>query len=313
MQFAELSERLLTGDRVALAKGITLAENMDQRRGELLRLIAPHTGRAHVIGVTGSPGVGKSTLVGALARSLRSFSHQVGILAIDPSSPFTGGALLGDRVRLEGLESDPGVYTRSMATRGLQGGLCRAAWDTVRLIEAAGFDTVIIETVGVGQADWEVRDLADTVLVILTPGAGDTIQALKAGIMEIADIFVVNKSDLQGAEKTRAEVEGVLSMGRDYAWPPPVQAVVASEGRGVDELVEHIAKHREFLRRDGRWENKRQQRWKAELRTAVLAELQARLGAWEETPVSEQVFLGLVSGQLTVREAANRIIQSVGS
>ncbi len=306
-----MSERLLTGDRSALAKGITLAENMDKRREELLRVIAPHTGRSHILGVTGSPGVGKSTLVGALAKSLRLSSHRVGILAIDPSSPFTGGAFLGDRVRLRGLESDPGVYARSMATRAFQGGLCRAAWDTIRLIEAAGFDTVIIETVGVGQAEWGIKDLADTTLVVLAPGAGDSVQALKAGIMEIADIFVVNKSDLEGARQTRAEVESVLSMRRDEDWSLPVQAVIASDGRGVTELIRHISKHRAFLHSEGRWAKKRHQRWKSELRTAVLLELQARLGDLEGTPVSEQAFLGLVSGRLTTADAVKHIIQSL--
>ena len=284
---------------------------MDERREELLRLIAPHTGRAHIIGVTGSPGVGKSTLVGAMARSLRSRSHRVGILAIDPSSPFTGGALLGDRVRLKGLENDQGLYARSMATRSFQGGLCRAAWDTVRLIEAAGFDTVVIETVGVGQAEWEVKDLADTTLVVLAPGAGDSVQALKAGIMEIADIFVVNKSDLEGAEQTRAEVESVAIMRRREEWPTPVQGVVASDSRGVSELIHQITKHREFLGRDGRWARKRQQRWKSELRTAVLVQLQARLGDLEGNSVSEQAFQGLVSGRLTVSDAVKCIVQSL--
>ncbi len=313
LQLAEILERLLAGDRVALAKGITLVENMDRRREELLRLIAPYTGRAHVLGVTGSPGVGKSTLVGALARSLRASSCRVGILAIDPSSPFTGGALLGDRIRLDGLDNDPGCYARSMATRGIGGGLCRAAWDTARLMDAAGFDPVIIETVGVGQTDWEVRDVADTVLVILAPGAGDSIQALKAGIMEIADIFVINKSDLQGAERTRAEVAAVLDMRKDYEWLPPVQPVVALDGSGLSELIIQIAKHREFLCCDGRWTTNREQRWKAELQSAILAELQARLGAWQETPVTEQALLGVISGRLTVAEAANSILQSVSS
>ena len=306
-----MSKRLLTGDRSALAKGITLAENMDERRGELLRLIAPHTGGAHILGVTGSPGVGKSTLVGALAKSLRRSSHRVGILAIDPSSPFTGGALLGDRVRLRGLESDPGVYARSMATRSFQGGLCRAAWDTIRLIEAAGFDTVIIETVGVGQAEWGIKDLADTTLVVLAPGAGDSVQALKAGIMEIADIFVVNKSDLEGAQQTRAEVESVLSMRRDEDWSSPVAAVIASNGTGVRDLLCHISTHRAFLHREERWARKRHQRWKSELQTAVLLELEARLGALDGTPASEHAFLGLVSGRLTTSDAVKQIIQSL--
>lgn len=294
---------------MALAKGITLAENMDRRRGELLRLIAPYTGRAHVLGVTGSPGVGKSTLVGAMTRVLRTSSANVGILVIDPSSPFTGGALLGDRIRMEGLENDPGVYTRSMATRGLRGGLSRAAWDAVRLMDAAGFDTIIIETVGVGQAEWEIRELADTVLVMLCPGAGDSIQALKAGIMEIADVFIVNKSELPGAGQTRAEVAAMLDMKGNYEWKPPVQSVVSLDGRGVRELVEHIARHRDYLNCDGRWAKNREGRWKAELRAAVLAELQARCAALEESPALGQAFLGVVSGRLTVSEAVDRILR----
>lgn len=313
MRFDEIAERLMAGDRLALAKGITLVENMDPRRGELLRLIAPHTGRAHILGVTGSPGVGKSTLVGAMARSLRASSSKVAILAVDPSSPFTGGALLGDRIRLENLDGDPGVYTRSMATRGLSGGLCRAAWDAVGLMDAAGFDTVIIETVGVGQADWEIRDVADTVLLTLAPGTGDSIQALKAGIMEIADVFVINKSDMEGADQTRADVLTVLHMRRDYEWLPPVQAVVARDGRGLEELIGHIAKHREFIRTEGRWKEKREQRWKTEIREAVQAEILARLGAWEETPASQNALQGVASGRLTVAEAADHIVRSVWS
>jgi LAO/AO transport system kinase len=200
-----------------------------------------------------------------------------------------------------------------MATRAFQGGLCLAAWDTVRLIEAAGFDTIIIETVGVGQAEWEVKDLADTTLVVLAPGAGDSVQALKAGIMEIADIFVVNKSDLDGAQQTQAEVESVLSMRRDEEWSTPVQAVIASDGRGVNELIRHISKHRVFLHREGRWASKRVQRWKSELRTAVLVELQARLGDLEGSLASEHVFRGLVSARLAVADAVRSIIQSLAN
>lgn len=295
---------------MALAKGITLVENMDRRREELLRLIAPHTGDAHVLGVTGPPGVGKSTLVSTMVRSFRESSRRVGILAIDPSSPYTGGALLGDRIRLTGLENDPGVYTRSMATRGLRGGLCRAAWDTARLMDAAGFDTVIIETVGVGQTDWDVRDLADTVLLVLAPGLGDSIQALKAGIMEIADIFVINKSDLEGAEQARADVLAVLHMRMEYDWLPPVLPVVAREGIGLTELMSQIEKHKEFLRDEGRWAEKRAQRWKAELHAAILSQLQARVGEWQDAPVTERALLGVVSGRMTVAEAAERIIES---
>ncbi len=309
MLLAELSERLLAGDRRALAKAITLAENLDQRRDELLRLTAPHTGRAHILGVTGPPGVGKSTLVGALARSLRSASCRVGILAIDPSSPFTGGALLGDRIRLDGLENDPGVYVRSMATRGLGGGLCRAAWDTARLMDAAGFDPVIIETVGVGQTDWEIRHLADTVLVALSPGAGDSIQALKAGIMEIADVFVINKSDLPGADQTRAEVAAVLDLQQVWDWLPPVQPVVALEDRGIPELLAQVAKHKEFLNSDGRWTTKRAQRWKTELQSVLFAKLQAGLGQWQDTHVTEQALIGVTSGLLTVTQAADCILE----
>ena len=243
----ELAERVLAGTPPAIARAITWAEAADPRYPELLSHLWPHTGRARVVGLTGAPGAGKSTLTAALARASRAEGRKVGIVAVDPSSPFTGGAILGDRIRMQELYTDPGVLIRSMATRGHLGGLSRATADAVDVLDAAGFDDVLVETVGVGQDEVEVFRLAETCVVLLTPGMGDDIQAIKAGLMEVADVFVVNKADRDGADRTVHEVLQMLEMGEHGAWLPPIVKTVARTGDGVAELRAALARHRDFL------------------------------------------------------------------
>jgi LAO/AO transport system kinase len=242
-----LAERLLAGDIRALARALSLIENESPEAVALMRQIHPYAGRALFIGVTGAPGAGKSTLVDRLVTEFRGQGLKVGVLAVDPSSPFSGGAILGDRVRMQAHAEDAGVFIRSMATRGQLGGLARTTGEAASVLDAAGFAVVIIETVGVGQAEVDVVRTADISLVVVAPGAGDEVQALKAGIMEIADVFVVNKADREGADRTAAAIDGMLSLQTwpAGAWRPPVVQTVATSGRGVAELVQAVAQFRE--------------------------------------------------------------------
>ncbi|MBK9062609.1 MAG: methylmalonyl Co-A mutase-associated GTPase MeaB [Acidobacteria bacterium] len=244
---AALAEGVLLGRVPAVARAISWAESADARFPELLALLFPKTGRARVTGLTGSPGAGKSTLTAALARRARARGRKVGIVAVDPSSPFSGGAILGDRIRMQDLYTDPGVLIRSMATRGHLGGLARASADAVDVLDAAGFDDVLVETVGVGQDEVDVFRLAESCVVVLTPGMGDDIQAIKAGLMEVADLFVVNKADRDGADRVVQEILQMLELGEHGAWIPPVVKTVATTGAGLDELEAKLGEHRAFL------------------------------------------------------------------
>jgi LAO/AO transport system kinase len=242
---ATLPERVLAGDPRAVARAISLAEDETPDGAALIQRIFASTGRAYLVGVTGPPGAGKSTLVDRMIRELRSANRTVGVIAIDPTSPFTGGALLGDRVRMQAHAGDPGVFIRSMATRGHLGGLARATSDAALVLDAAGWNTILIETVGVGQDEVEIVRTADVSIVTVVPGAGDDVQALKAGIMEIADIFVVNKADREGADRTAASIEAMLSLHAYGAgWRPPVVRTEATTGKGVGELLETIERFR---------------------------------------------------------------------
>lgn len=249
----DLVERLLDGDRRALARAISLVEAGDPSSRVVLRQVYPHTGKAQVIGMTGAPGTGKSTLVSALGREYRSRGRTVGIVAVDPSSPFTGGALLGDRIRMQELAGDPGVFIRSMASRGHLGGLAQATGDVLKLLDAAGYTIVIVETVGAGQSEVEVAGAAHTTIVVEAPGLGDDIQAIKAGILEIADILVLNKADLPGADRRVAQLQAMLNMG-DYSdgWRPPVLRTTAVQGEGVPQLADAVEQHWGFLSTGGR-------------------------------------------------------------
>lgn len=242
-----LIDRIISGDARAVARAISKVEDGSRDASELMKAVFPRTGRATVVGITGAPGAGKSTLVDKLALSYRESGERIGIVAVDPSSPFSGGAILGDRIRMQTLGLDKDVFIRSMATRGNLGGLARATMDAVAILDAAGYSKVIVETVGVGQDEVEIVKTADVSVVVLVPGMGDDIQAIKAGIMEIGDIFVINKADREGVLRTEKELEALLSLAmRPDAWQPPIVKTVATENKGVKDLVEAIARYREF-------------------------------------------------------------------
>lgn len=265
--------QIIAGDARAISRAATLIENRADGAEALLKLLFPHTGRAFRIGVTGSPGTGKSTLVDRLAAHYRAQGKTVGIIAVDPSSPFTGGAILGDRIRMLRHAEDEGTFIRSMATRGYLGGLAQATGDVSLLLDAAGKDVILIETVGVGQGEIEVVRIADCTVVVLTPGMGDDVQNLKAGLMEIADIFVVNKSDREGAEALERQLLAILGLVADRDWKPPVVRTVATQDQGTDKLIHRIDEFRAHLERDPDRSSEQQDYW----REWVVRLLQSRL------------------------------------
>jgi GTPase len=274
-----LAERLLAGDKRALARAISLVENRDPEGDRLVAELFPRTGGARVVGVTGPPGVGKSTLIGAMCARLRAEGREIGVLSIDPSSPFTQGAVLGDRIRLSEHFLDPGVFIRSMATRGSLGGLAEAALQAALLMDASGKDDVLLETVGVGQAEIDVVDHADTVVLALMPGSGDSIQALKAGVMEIPDVIVVNKCEHPLADTMVREVNGVLALGPERSWKVPVVRTEATKDEGIAELVETIAEHRRHIEAEGTLEVRRARNLRAEVIGIAAARLRRELEA----------------------------------
>jgi LAO/AO transport system kinase len=277
----------------------------------VMRLIAPHAGGARVIGLTGAPGVGKSTITGALVKAYRDVDLRVGVLAVDPTSPFTGGALLGDRVRMQDHATDDGVFIRSMATRGHLGGLSRAVPQALRILDAAGFDVIMIETVGVGQAEVEIASLADSTLVIVAPGMGDSVQAAKAGILEIADIFVVNKGDRPGAQEAIRDLRTTVAMASyaDGAWKPPIVATTAATGEGIDDLVNRLNAHAAWLDESGELERRRVARARDEISALAVAELRQRLGALPGESRLEKLAAEVASGQIDPYTAADELIE----
>jgi LAO/AO transport system kinase len=307
---AELAERLLAGEKRALARAISLVENDDPEGWALVREVFPSTGRAAVVGFTGPPGVGKSTLIGALVKSARARERKVAVLSIDPSSPFTKGALLGDRIRLTDHFLDPGVFIRSMASRGSLGGLSEATLQAALLMDAAGNDDVLLETVGVGQAEVDIIDHADTVVLVLMPGSGDSIQALKAGVMEIPDVIVVNKSDHPLTDTMIREIRGVLSLGPRTSWRVPIVRTEASRGEGVDELVAKLSEHREHIRAEGTLEERRRRNLRNEVLELTTIRLRRRLEESIASDASVQELLDeVVSRRLDPASAAAKLLE----
>ena len=279
----DLFEPLRRGEPRALGRAISWMENGHPGARDLMARLWPHLGRASVIGITGSPGAGKSTLTDQVARTLRAQGQRVGILAVDPTSPFSGGAILGDRIRMGRCAADPGIFIRSMATRGALGGLARATQDAIDLLDAAGFDTVIVETVGVGQDEVDVVSCVQTCCVVLVPGMGDEIQAIKAGIMEVADLFVINKADRDGADQVESEIEAMKSLSCVRPWDPPVLRTVAQQGQGIPELLARMREHGVWLRAHGGLARKARERarlrFESLLAEAASRQAKARAGA----------------------------------
>jgi LAO/AO transport system kinase len=343
VRLPELLERLRAGDKRAVARLISWVEDGDRDQlREAAEALNPATGRAQVIGLTGSPGVGKSTLADALVAAYRAEGRTVGVLAVDPSSPFTGGALLGDRVRMQRHALDEDVYIRSMATRGHLGGLAWATPQAVRVLDAAGCEVVLVETVGVGQAEVEVAGLADTTLVALAPGFGDAVQVAKAGILEVADVFVVNKADRDGAEVVARDLRQMLHLGRQTGmpdahaeglpklqggpmrrrypsgvpgearpWQVPVVLTVAERGDGVDKLVEAIAAHRVHLESSGELDRRRRRRAAREIEEVALADLRAELGTLGQGEALETLAEQVAAGKLGPYSAADQLVAGV--
>jgi GTPase len=301
------------GDPRSVARLISLVENEDPALPEVAAALAPYAGAAQVVGLTGAPGVGKSTTTNELVRALRKAGHRVGVLAVDPSSPFTGGAILGDRIRMQEHTTDPGVYIRSMSSRGQLGGLAAATPQAVRVLEGAGCDVVLVETVGVGQAEVEIAAIADTTLVLLAPGMGDAIQAVKAGILEIADVFVVNKADRPGADATYRDIQGMLGLGerKPGDWRPLVVRATAVRGEGIDDVVAAIEKHRAWLDQSGNLRRRQEARAAVEVEAIALGILRARLGSLREGTALSTLAARVADGALDPHAAAATLLKDL--
>jgi len=298
----------------AVARLISLVEGASPQLREVMAALAPLAGHAYVVGLTGSPGVGKSTSTSALVSAYRRAGKRVGVLAVDPSSPFSGGALLGDRVRMSEHASDPGVYIRSMATRGHLGGLAWAAPQAVRVLDAAGCDVVLVETVGVGQSEVEIASQADTSVVLLAPGMGDGIQAAKAGILEIGDVYVVNKADRDGADATARELNHMLGLGESRGagdWRPPIVKTVAARGEGIDEVVEALEKHRAWMEEHGVLQERRLARAATEVETIAVTALRERIADLHGDRRLSTLAERIVAGELDPYRAADSLVEGL--
>lgn len=293
----DLVKELLNGSRLALAKSITAVENEAENYVDIMRKIYPHTGRAKVIGITGAPGAGKSTLTDKLVKYYREQGKTVGIVAVDPTSPFSGGAILGDRIRMNDLTLDQGVFIRSMGTRGSLGGLSKKTAEAVKLMDAFGMDVIFIETVGVGQSEVDIVKSADTTLVVLVPGLGDDIQAIKAGILEIGDVFAINKADRDGADKLNIEIEMMLDLdSKKVEWRPPIKRTIASRNEGIAELVESIEDHLEYLEDGDGLATRRKER----TRNEIAAMIEEHIGRY-------------VAEHVTSKESFDQMVEAVNN
>jgi LAO/AO transport system kinase len=308
----DLVERARAGEARAVARLISLVEDESPLLREVMAALAPHTGNAQVIGITGSPGVGKSTSTNALVAELRRNGKRVGVLAVDPSSPFSGGALLGDRVRMQDHATDRDVYIRSMASRGHLGGLSWSTPQALRVLDAAGCDVILIETVGVGQSEVEIAGLADTTLVLLAPGMGDGIQAAKAGILEIGDLYVVNKADRDGADQVRRDLRAMLALAQDAegSWKPPIVKTVAQRAEGLDEVVAEIGRHRAWLADSGELEKRRTRRARDEIEAIAVTALRRRWGDVHGRSELDDLASAVVAGETDPYAAADELLDT---
>src|SRR4051794_657668 len=311
----DLVRRARDGDPRAVARLISLVEDASPLLREVMAGLAPYTGNAQVVGITGSPGVGKSTSTNALVTALRAADKRVGVLAVDPSSPFSGGALLGDRVRMQDHATDEGVFIRSMASRGQLGGLSAAVPQALRVLDAAACEIVLVETVGVGQAEVEVASLADTTVLVVAPGFGDGIQAAKAGIIEIADVFVVNKADRDGADQVVRDLRNMQSLGGPHSmpgsWRPPIVKTVAARGEGVDQVIDAVEKHRLWMDKHGELERRRRARAAAEIEAIALGTVKQRIADVHGSAALDEAAARVVAGGTDPYTAADKLVESL--
>jgi len=305
----DIKAGLLNSDKRAAARLISMIENGEPEAVQIIKECYNMTGHARIIGITGPPGVGKSTVTDKLAKQLRKEGKHVGIVAVDPTSPFTGGAILGDRVRMADLNADPGVFIRSMGTRGALGGLSKAVHGAVKVLDIFGMDYIFIETVGVGQSEIDIVKLADTVIMVMIPGLGDDIQAIKAGIMEIGDIFAVNKSDRDDAERTAAEIEAMLDFNRNEEYRPPVLNIIARDNKGIEKLLELIEKHWEYENKSGSYRHKKLNRLRTEIMDIFRDEVMRTLyGISENTNIINELAQKVMDKQMDPYSAADRLM-----
>ncbi len=310
----QIVKGILNGDRRMVARAISLIENEDASRNSILSEVFPHTGKAYVIGITGAPGSGKSSLVDRLLATLRGLGLSVGVIAVDPTSPFTGGAILGDRIRMQEHALDKEIFIRSMGTRGSLGGLSRATKDAIQVLDAFGKDIIVVETVGVGQSEVDIIKYADTTIVVLTPASGDSVQTIKAGIMEIADVFVVNKADLAGADRTVSEINIMLDLGGGTTrkWRPPIVRTITIDGSGTDELYQAILQHREYLEQSGQITKLREERTRRDV--IDLIEYRIKSTVWEQVSGSaefEEMISRIMSRDIDPYTAAVKILGGI--